>query len=260
MTACPRCTTPLDRLPALCPVCAAGPGRTAAPATRQLVAAYLTGWPVPANDLRAAWGETREDAEFTAHLRGELGLDADDSPCGVFRAQAATFAELPSSARDREAANLADHVRDCPACRRVLWQLRPVWDATGVLAEPLRVAVSLSGRVRDRGLGPPAVEVEYAALRAGPDDTNPVPLEWGLDPLRVRVSAGPRVAVWAEGTTGMVEFVAADGLSYFAGPLDDLPPGGLPLPPGRWACEVRLAADADQPRRFELDLMTGGDE
>ncbi len=250
MTPCPRCATPLDRLPSRCPVCG-DPGRAADPAARRLVAAYLAGATMAEGELRAAWGDARDDADFAAHLRDELGLDLDDTPCASFRDGAAAFAELPPAARDREVPDLAEHARDCPTCRRLLWQLRPLWDVDGVLAEPIRVAVGAG--VRDRGLGPPAEAVAFAALRAGPDDANPVPLEWRLDPVRVRVSPGPRVAVWAD-EPGSAEFASADGASYFAGALDDLPPDGLPLPPGRWACEVRLAGGA---YRFELDLTAG---
>lgn len=121
-------------------------------------AAHLAGVrKVSAHELNEACALIERDpggVAFLGSVREEFGLDPSRelSLCEAFRHRAAEFSELKKSECESEFPLLVKHLAECPDCRRVLWQLKPLWKSVQEVARdmfrlvaPIRVKL-LRGR------------------------------------------------------------------------------------------------------------------
>ncbi|MCI0744370.1 MAG: hypothetical protein L0Y58_03090 [Verrucomicrobia subdivision 3 bacterium] len=149
------------------------------PEAREIIAGYLSGLRrIPFEELERACSvlETAGRADGTLReFRHDLGLTRRDlSVCDVFGGRAAEFADLPRAARERLFPELTKHVEACRPCRRVLWDLKPLWEIVTtaararchVLTEPIRLALSRKGTVEERGSGFPSLGAVMAVACA----------------------------------------------------------------------------------------------
>lgn len=234
---------------------------------KQNIVAYLAGQALPGALLEQAWAAVQQDRIFLARLAEEAGLPDTDA-CAVFRARVAEFAELSAEERHREVPELAAHVVGCASCLSLLWRVQPMWRSDGVgrvrsLVEPIRLALSLSGGLRRRGMGVQEVVRVPLAKAAGPrpPSSEGDRKEWLLeDPetggairLIVRGVAGGRIEVRMEftslssaGPRNLEVRERPRGTLYLAGPLADFAANPLVLGPGDWllALEVDLSGNA----------------
>jgi hypothetical protein len=146
---------------------------------KETVAAYLAGARrVAADELQrahATLAARRAGRRYLRWLRGRIGLKppapgaAMFGLCQVFRSRAAEFCDLPAEERQSEFPQLVAHLEQCPACRRVLREIKPIWEtvttAWRTLAEPIRLRLAWEPRtsLEEVGLGVPAEEPSRVA-------------------------------------------------------------------------------------------------
>jgi len=147
---------------------------------RGVIAAYITGNRIPHDRLRTACETAGSDAEYVRHLTEELGMHRDwVCECDVFLANAAEFAEMSKSEREREMPGILAHLATCHSCRQVYWAIRPMWKkpdlvggaAVAAVAETIVLHADEGGQLRERGLGPLSEEALHVAAAAGGEIT-----------------------------------------------------------------------------------------
>ena len=246
-----------------------------APEARKIIAYYLSGYQrVNREELHQAREAIKSDEPYLSNLREELGL-LDDFVilCDVFAERAAEFCEMSEEERRDEMPDVAGHMNSCGSCRRLYWEIRPLWREQAVgaagslireLGEHIRVAIDRAGWVREWGLGPPALQfMPGVTTLAGREEELPgIPgvqkrKEWLLQDeaadcdLKIVVEGqpgggarvfcsiqpGPSRKVSAEQTRIEVRN-AQTGSLILAGRLSDIEAEPINLPSGSWLMKL----------------------
>src|SRR5262245_55741098 len=94
---------------------------------KKVLAAYLAGQRVTGEDLRRALAALGGDQTSLGALAEELTGGREPDECAMFRDRMAEFSEMSRAEREREAPEMAAHLKSCPSCRRDYWEIAPLW-------------------------------------------------------------------------------------------------------------------------------------
>ncbi|HWP43707.1 MAG TPA: hypothetical protein VNO14_10760 [Blastocatellia bacterium] len=239
------------------------------PEARRIIASYLSGYQtVTREELFEACEAIKSDDVYMKYLREELGLGDDwVILCDVFEERVGEFSDMSPGERSDEMPELVDHLDSCGSCRRLYWRVSPLWkeapparDRSFIreLGEHIRLLVDKAGRLRELGLGPPALRFAPVATRLSePEDPSQLPFaakrkEWSLHDeaadchlklivegqqdgatLSCSIQPGQTSKVSAEQTRIEVRD-AASGSLLIAGRLSDIAADPINLPFGSW--------------------------
>jgi hypothetical protein len=252
---------------------------------KKIIASYLSGYrDVSREELRQACEAVRSDRQYLDYLKDELGLSEDwTSECDVFIENAAEFCEMTGEERKREMPDMLAHLDRCPSCLRAYWDIEPLWISraataaraiTRELGHRIRLVIDSAGRLRQQGLGPPALEYRpIAAALSGPPSYEAAPdlptaratarKEWSLKDdeavcnLRIVLDGA---ATGGAALTCSIEYEApaprpdearieireaSTSRLYLAGKLSDFESEPILLPTGSWQIIIQSSSHAE---------------
>lgn len=137
---------------------------------KRIISRYLAGkGRVSYDELTSACRVVQSDREYVRFLRTEIGLDDHRlSMCSLAQSQMHEICEMSYEERRREMPKLAEHLGECESCRRLFWQIKPLWtsekkepsktDRPKVwrksLSEHIRILLTRARDLLEPGFGP----------------------------------------------------------------------------------------------------------
>lgn len=237
---------------------------------KEIIAAYLSGYrTITREALAQACEEIKQDGVYLRYLREEFGLSDDWLIlCDAFAERSAEFCEMNGAERRDEMGDLVDHLNACGSCRRLYWQIIPLWREQAAsaarsflreLSEQISLVIGQGGWLREQGLGPPPLHLRaFAPTLSVPESVPELPgvekrKEWTLADeaadcewrlvvegqaggganVTLSLQAGPAQKVSSAQTRIEVRN-AATGALLLGGRLADVESEPIRLPAGSW--------------------------